>query len=114
MESLNLNLVAIHSWCLKWHMRLNPKKTKSMAVSRFRTIAPGHGDLTIAGDELEEVKGLRILGVILNSKLVFETYLLEVVSTAARSLRVVRRAGMIFDSPRILKSYFNAYVLSTL
>ena len=33
MESLNRDLVAIHSLCLKWHMRLNHKKTKSKAVS---------------------------------------------------------------------------------
>ena len=24
MESLNQFLAAVHSWCLKWHMRLNP------------------------------------------------------------------------------------------
>ena len=33
MESLNRDLAAIHSWCLKWHMRLNPRKTKSMGIS---------------------------------------------------------------------------------
>ena len=32
-----------------WHMRLNPKNTKSMVV------APGYGDLALAGAELEEV-----------------------------------------------------------
>ena len=27
MESLNQDLVALNSWCLKWHMKLNSKKT---------------------------------------------------------------------------------------
>ena len=46
MESLNQDL-AENNWCLKWHMRLIPKKTKSMVVSRSRTIAPGNGDRTL-------------------------------------------------------------------
>ena len=29
MESLNQDLAAINSWCLKWHTRLNHKKTIS-------------------------------------------------------------------------------------
>ena len=62
MESVNHDLVAIHFWCLKCHMRLNLKKARSMAVSRYRAYAPGYGDLTLAGTELEEVKRLRILG----------------------------------------------------
>ena len=46
---------------------------------------------------LEEVKGVRILGVTLDSKLTFETHLREVVSQVARSLGVMRRAGKLFD-----------------
>ena len=75
MELLKQDLAAINSWCLQWHMRLNPKKTKFMVVSRFRTIALGYGDLTLGGAKLEEVKSLRILGISLDSKLRFETHL---------------------------------------
>ena len=35
-------------------------------------------------------------------------------SKAARNLWVVRRAGKLFDFPRVLKSRFNAYTLSRL
>ena len=116
MESLKLDLAAINSWCLKWHTRLNLKKTKSMLVSRSRTIVPGYGVLTldIGGAEFDEVKNLRILRVSLDSKLTFGTYLREVVSKAARSLGVERRVGKLFDCTCVLKSYFNAYVLSSL
>ena len=92
VESLNQDLVAIHSLCLKWHMRPNPKKTNSMVVSRSRTYAPGYDDLTLVGADLEELKSLRNLGVTFNSKLTFESHLREVVSKAARSLAVLRRA----------------------
>ena len=54
-ELMNHNLAAINSWYLKGHIGLNPKTTKSMVVSRFRTITPGYGDLTLSDAELEEV-----------------------------------------------------------
>ena len=114
MESLNQDLSVINSWCLKWHMRLNIKKTKFMVVSQSRTIAPGYGELTVGSTELEEVKSLRILGVTLNSNLTFEMHVRGVVSKAARSLGVVRRAESLFDCPRVLKSCFTAYVLFSL
>ena len=63
MEPLNQNLTAIHFWCLKQNMKLNVRKTKSVMVNRSWTYAPGNGDLTVGGKELQEVKGLRILGV---------------------------------------------------
>ena len=34
-------LAAIDSWCLKWHMKLIPKMTKSMVASQSRTSASG-------------------------------------------------------------------------
>ena len=80
MESRNQGLAAINSWFLKWHMRLNPKKTMFMAVSRSQPIAPSYDELALGGAELEELKSLRIVGVALDSKLTFETLLRGVVS----------------------------------
>ena len=56
-----------------------PKKLKFMVVSRSQTNASGYDDLTLRIVELEELKSLRIFGVILDSKLTFETHLCEVV-----------------------------------
>ena len=91
-------------------MRLNSKKTISMVVSRSRTIAPSYCDLTLGGAKLEELKSLRILRVTLGSKLTFEIHLREVMSTAVRSLGVMRPAGKLFECPRVLNSCFNAYI----
>ena len=55
---------------------------------------------------------MTIFGVTLDSKLTFEIHLREVVSKAARSLGVIRRAGKFYHCPRVFKSCFNAYVLS--
>ena len=75
---------------------------------------PGYGDLTLASAELEEVKSLSILGVTFNYKLIFEMHLREVVSKAARNLRVVCRAKKLFAYLRVLKGCFYAYVLNSL
>ena len=64
-------------------MRLNPKKTKSMEVSRSRTIASGYDDLTLGGDEIKELQSLGILEITLVSNLTLEIHLREVVSKAA-------------------------------
>ena len=59
MESLKQYLTAIYSWYLKWHIRLNPKKPKSIVVSRSQTF-------TLSGAELEELKSLHNLHVTLD------------------------------------------------
>ena len=82
-----------------------------LGVSRSRTITPSYGHLTLSGAELEEVKSKRILGVTLDSKLTFKTHFREVVQKAAKSLGV---ALLAFDCHRVVKSYFNAFVLSNL
>ena len=78
MELLNPDLVAIDPRCLKWYMRLALKQTKYTVVNRSRTYAPGYGDLTVDGVDLEEVKSRRILEVIFDSKYTFETHLRKV------------------------------------
>ena len=44
----------------------------------------------------------------------FDAHLWEAVSKAVKSLGIVLRAGKLFDCPRVLKSCFNAYALSSL
>ena len=87
---------------------LNTKKTKFMVAGRSRINAPGYGDLTLGGSELEEVQSMRILVVTFDSKPTLR-FIWEVVS----NLRVVRQAGKLFDCPRVLKSCFNTYVCPT-
>ena len=92
-------------------MWLNPRKTK---ITIAGTYALSYGDLTLGGEEFEEVKSLHILKVTFDSKITFETHLREVVSKATRSLDVVRWAGKLFDCSRVLNSCVNAYVFPKL
>ena len=59
MKSLNQDSAAIYSWCLKWHIRLNLKKSM---ISRSRTYAPSrHGDHTLGqGWANSALRGIRV------------------------------------------------------
>ena len=89
MISLSQDLVTIISWCLKWHMRLNPKKQNPW-LAGLGPLLFVYSDITLGGAELEELETLRILGVTLDSKLTFESQLRKVESKATRNLGVMR------------------------
>ena len=73
-ESLN-RVVRVNAWCDLWGMKLNASKTKTMIVSRSRTMHPQPPPLTIDGTVLKESVDLDILGVTFGSKLTFEKHL---------------------------------------
>ena len=77
-ESLNRDLVRVNAWCDLWRMKLNTSKTKTMVVSRSRTMHPQSLPLTIDGTVLKESDDLDILGVTFDSKLTFEKHLRSV------------------------------------
>ena len=45
-------------WCDRWGMKLNASKTKTMIVSRSRTMHPQSPTLTIGGTVLEKSDAL--------------------------------------------------------
>ena len=67
-ESLCRDLVKVGAWCDLWGMKLNASKTKTMIVSRSRTMNLQSPALAIGGTVLNESDDLVILGVNLISK----------------------------------------------
>ena len=61
--------------CDLWGKKLNTSKTKTMRVSRSRTMHPQSPTLTIDGTVLKGSDDLDILGVTFDSKLTFEKHL---------------------------------------
>ena len=53
-ESHIRDLIRVSEWCDLWGMKLNADKTKTMIVSRSRTMHPQSPPLTIGGTELME------------------------------------------------------------
>ena len=62
-ESLIRDLGRVSEWCDPWGMKLNASKTKTMIVSRSRTMHPQSPPLTIGGTVLKRSDDLVILEV---------------------------------------------------
>ena len=90
-ESLNRDLVRVNAWCDLWGMKLNASKTKTMIVSRLRTMHPQSPPLTIDGAVLKESDDLDILGVTFESKLPFEKHIRSVSRAASQRLGNLRK-----------------------
>ena len=64
-ESMNRDLNRVSVWCNLWGIKLNTSKTKTMIVSRSRTVHPELTPLTLDETMLEESADHVILGVTL-------------------------------------------------
>ena len=72
-------------------LKLNASKTKTMIVSRSRTMHPQSPPLTIGGTVLKESDDLIILGVTIDSKMNFEMHLRSVSRAASQRLGILRK-----------------------
>ena len=111
-ESLSRDLVKVSEWCDLWGFKLNASKTKTMIVSRSRTMQPQSPALTIAGTMLKESDGLVILGVTLDSKVTFE--IRSVSRAASQWLGVLRKSWQVFNDRLLLGRCFRGFVLPVL
>ena len=73
-------------------MKLNASLTKTMIVSRSRTMHSQSPPLTIDGTVLKESDDLDILGVTFDSKLTFEKHLSSVSRAASQRLGILRKS----------------------
>ena len=113
-ESLNRDLARINEWCSLWGMKLNPKKTQSMIVSRSRTLNPSHPDLSIGNDVLVTCDSFKILGIMFDSKFTFEKHIRSISSSVAQKVGWLRKSYKIFGDHSVLKKCFNSFILPCL
>ena len=110
--SLNDDLAVISDWCSMWGMLVNPSKTRGMLISR--TVEPLFPDLVIDGSVVEMVSELKILGVILDSKLTFEKQVRAIAATASMRVGILRKTMSVFRDVAIVAKSFWAFILSVL
>ena len=95
-DSLIRDLVKVSEWCDLWRMNLNSSLTKTMIVSKPRTIHPQSLALTIGGTVLKESDDLVILGATFDSKMTFEKHLHSVSRAASQMLISLRKSWQVF------------------
>ena len=91
-ESLIRDLGRVSEWCDLLGMKLNASKTKTMIVTRSRTMHPQSRPLTIGRTVLKESDDLVILGVTFDSKMTFEKHLRSVSRAASQRLGILRKS----------------------
>ena len=104
---MNRDLVRVNAWCSDlWGMELNSSKTKTMIVSRSRTMHPQPPPFTIDGTVLKESVDLDILGVTFDSKLTFEKHLRSVSRAASQRLGILRKSWRLFHDRLLIGDAF--------
>ena len=95
-------------------MKLNASKTKTMIVSRSRTMHPQSPALTIDGTVLRESDDLVKLGVTFDSKMTFEQQLRSVSRAASQRLGILRKSWQVFHDTLLRGRCFRGFVLPVL
>ena len=114
-ESMNRDLNRVSVWCNLWGMKLNANKTKTMIVSRSRTVHPQLTTLTLDRTVLEESADLVILGVTFDAKMTFEKHLSSVSSAAAQGIGIMSKSSwQVFHDRSLLLRSFWSFVLPVL
>ena len=83
-------------------MTLNVSKTKTIIVSRSRTMHPQSSTLTIGRTVLKESDDLVILGVTFNSKMTFEKHLRSVFRAASQRFGILNKSWQVFHDRVLL------------
>ena len=89
-------------------------KTKTMIVSRSRTVHHQLTPLTLDGNVLKESADLVKLGVMFDAKMTFEKHLRSVSSAAAQRLGIMRKSWQVFHDRSLLLRCFLSFVLPVL
>ena len=111
---MNRDLNRVSVWCNLWGMKLNASKTKTMIVSRSRTVHPQLTRLTLDGTVLKDSADLVILGVTFDAKMAFEKHLRSVSSAATQRLGIMRKSWQVFHNQSLLLRSFWSFVLLVL
>ena len=107
---LSDDLAVINDW-FSSRVCLNPSKTKGMLISCSRMVEPLFPDLVIDGFVVEIVLDLKILGVILDSKLAFEKQVRAIATSALRRVGILRKTMSVFADFADVAKRFLPFIL---
>lgn len=110
--ALQADLVRLEEYCITNHLDLNP--SKCTIVTFTRSNRPILFNYSLKGINLQRSSVVRDLGVIHDSKLLFNTHVDDIVSRAYKALGFVMRSSADFTDVKTLKILYCTYVRSKL
>ena len=103
---LNSDMQIIHRWAERWMVTFNPKKTKSMIVSR--KLDPDHHPwLHMAGNVIKIVDSHKHLGLTYFNSGTWNTHLNDICTKASVRLNLLRRLKFTVDRRSLETMYFS-------
>jgi hypothetical protein len=106
------DLNEVVSWCQSNHLYLNVLKCCSMSLSKSKSMI--ESIYFIKNCRLNKVDNMLDLGVVFDSKLMFNKHLDYIIPKAYKALALIRRHGTKFTDPYTFKSLYSAFVRSRL
>ena len=110
VASLSRDLKKMRIWADKWKVTFEPSECKAMTISR--KMNPTRLDLLFGRTTLAEMDELEILGVTIDSKLIWTKHISNVASRAGQKLGDLRRVANKLDGGG-RTSIYKAQVQST-
>jgi hypothetical protein len=110
-EQLQTNLNNLDEWCKDNGMYINPSKTKTILFHHTRKDQPTDVKLTINDIEIEQVKVVKYLGVLLDSKLLFREQYEKVCKDMTSRMYLLNRHKHCF-STSWLKIFCTSIIIS--
>ena len=105
---LNEDLETVKLWAWQWKMHFNADKTEEVIFSCKRS-KPNHPPLLLGNDQVAQKMEHKHLGVILDSKLDFQSHIRQAILKARRSIGMIRYLSK-YISRNVLDQIYKLYV----
>ena len=111
--SLQTSLNKIDEWCRANLMILNSSKTKSMVITtrqkhQLKTLSL---KLSVGASQIEQVREHRVLGIILDQEMKWESHITSLCKKLSRNLYLLSKLSS-YASREALLMFYNAHILS--
>ena len=105
---LNRDLDRVRLWAWQWKMKFNTEKTEEVIFSAKR-VKPIHPPLSFGDDDVVRKSEHKHLGMILDSKLDFQSHIKEAIQKARRGIGMIRYLSK-YVSRDVLDQIYKLYV----
>lgn len=112
VQALQADLLRLDDYCVKNMLDLNPSKCSVVTFTRKKNTISSH--YTLKGQKISKCDKIRDLGVIFDSKLLFDEHVDSIVKKASRALGFVMRMSSCFKEAKTFKILFCTFVRSIL
>jgi ribonuclease P/MRP protein subunit RPP40 len=98
-QSLQSSLADVTDWCLDNSMVPNPSKTTCMLITtrQKHQLNPPPLQLSFNGQSVEQVRNQRVLGIIIDDKLCWQSHIIKVCKTISKNLFLLSKLRFFTD-----------------